>query len=162
MATLFIPVGIPGCGKSHLAHGLHPYAIVSTDAIRAQLGDVNDQSRNDQVFAQFHCNIHNFLAMGKSVFADATNLDARARGNLRDIADQITTKAMSGQLTDWWPVTTHLILFRNVDQAIKRNRTRDRTVPEDVMYRMLEKYERALAEIWSEPYDYVTEVSATR
>lgn len=162
MPTLFIPMGIPGCGKSHLAVGLQPHAIVSTDEIRSRLGDVSDQTQNDRVFAQFHCEIHTWLAGGKSVYADATNLDSRARSNLRDIADQISAKALSFQLEDWWPVQTHLIVFKNPLEALTRNRKRDRKVPEDVMLRMLEKYERALGDIWSERYDFITEVSATR
>jgi predicted kinase len=166
MSILYIPVGIPGCGKSTLALGLGPNAIISTDEIRGRLGDVNDQSKNDQVFAQFHFEIHTFLMGDKSVFADATNLDKRARERLLGIAKQINDIAYDVQdLTKGemvWPVQTHLLLFRNMAQALERNQKRERTVPDDVMLRMIEKYERAVTDIGSENYDYVTEVSAVR
>jgi predicted kinase len=157
MSILYIPVGIPGCGKSTLALGLGPNAIISTDEIRGRLGDVNDQSKNDQVFAQFHFEIHTFLMGDKSVFA---------RERLLGIAKQINDIAYDVQdLTKGemvWPVQTHLLLFRNMAQALERNQKRERTVPDDVMLRMIEKYERAVTDIGSENYDYVTEVSAVR
>lgn len=170
MPTLFIPVAIPGAGKSHLAQAVGANAIISTDEIRGRLcnGDLTDQSKNDQVFAQFHFEVHTWLMGGKSVYADATNLHGFARDHLRHIADQIN--AIAYDLQDLsktggepvYPVQTHLILFRNLDQAIARNKARSRVVPDDVMLRMIDQYERAVLDIANEDYDYVTEVSATR
>jgi predicted kinase len=149
MATLLIPVGIPGCGKSHWAEAIGT-AVVSTDMIREYLtGDVNDQSQNDRVFENFYAAIEKGLLLG-NVYADATNLGGMARAELRLIA----------QRTD---ATTHLILFRNLEQAIRRNAERERVVPSDVMMRMIEKYERAVTAIQRhERYDYITEVSSVR
>lgn len=147
---LYIPVGIPGCGKSTWANGLlDGVNIESTDAIRASLGDVNDQQKNDDVFATWHHWIEAGLQDRESVYADATNLDGHARGTLRMIAQRTGAK-------------THLILFRNLEQAISRNLKRERTVPADVMIRMISKYERAAQDISYENYDYITEVSAVR
>ena len=149
MRTLFIPVGIPGCGKSTWADALD-HLVFSTDEIRAKMGDVSDQSNNDAVFAEFHqALLINLLDSGRSVVADATNLRDFARAKLRRIA--VSANA-----------ATHLILFRNVEQAIARNSARDRVVPPDVMVRMIEQYERAIIDIASEPYNYITEVSAVR
>jgi predicted kinase len=166
MSILFIPVGIPGCGKSHFGLGLSANAIVSTDDIRSRItGDANDQSANEQVFAQFHFDIHTWLMGNKSVVADATNLDKSSRERLRAIATQINNVAYDVQNLDHsasliWPVQTHLILFHNLAQAIERNLRRERTVPADVMLRMMDKYERAVQDISHEDYDFVTEVSA--
>jgi predicted kinase len=157
MPIIYIPVGIPGCGKSHLMRGLHPHAIVSSDQIREILtGDMNDQTRNGDVFKQFHENIELWLRGGKTVAADATNLDRDARGTLRRIVADVNRVGIGGY------VATHVILFRNLSQAIVRNAARERTVPPDAMLRMIEKYERAVIDIASENYDYVTEVSSVR
>jgi predicted kinase len=146
MSVLHIPVGIPGCGKSTFAT-THGVPIVSTDAIREQMGDVNDQSRNDEVFDRYHRALEQHLLAGQSVFADATNLDNFARAKLRDIA------AKHG-------AQTNLIVFKNLGQAIHRNQARDRKVPSDVMLRMLDKHERAMMDLKHEGYDHVTEVSS--
>lgn len=153
MSILFIPIGIPGCGKSTFARGLGA-DIVSSDTIRALLtGDENDQTRNGEVFKQFHARIYSDLSNGRNVFADATNLTVSARKALLDEAE--TARKVQ-------PVTTHVILFKNPAQALRRNNSRDRVVPEDVMLKMLEKYEQTLSNLWSENYDHITEVSATR
>lgn len=152
MATLFIPVGIPGCGKSTFAESLDTTIPVSTDAIREALGDVNDQSKNNEVFAIFHNMIGIFLKDGISVYADATNLDSESRGRLRGIAQEAGAK-------------THVLLFRNLEQAIRRNAERDRVVPADVMMRMIEKYERsvnALDHHGATLFDHITEVGSVR
>jgi predicted kinase len=141
---LYIPVGIPGCGKSHWATN-SDYFVVSTDAIRATLGDVNDQSKNDEVFEKFHRRLHMVLVSDQSVVADATNLRDFARERLRDIA--LANNA-----------ETHLIVFQNPLQALMRNRQRERTVPEDVMYRMVDQFERALVDISQEIYTTVTKI----
>lgn len=145
---LFIPVGIPGCGKSTMADSLSLY-IVSSDIIRASLSDVNDQSRNGEVFNIFHETLDAHLKADMHVMADATNLDRGSRAELRRIAERNN-------------VRTHLILFRNVEQAIQRNSERERVVPADVMLRMIDKYERAIQDIDQEHYDFVTEVTAVR
>jgi len=151
--TLFIPVGIPGCGKS--TFGLVSGArIVSTDAIRASLtGDESNQDKNGEVFKRFHAQIYALLSNGHSAFADATNLTPGARKELRETADLVAKMR---------PVRTHVFLFKNPTQALRRNRERERVVPEDVMLRMLEKYEQTLSDLWSESYNHVTVVSETR
>lgn len=151
--VLFIPVGIPGCGKSHFGRSLGA-DIVSTDAIRKVLtGSEDDQTRNADVFAQFHGMIHVKLINGRSVYADATNLRDFARERLlREVESARRIR----------PIKTHLILFRNVHQAIDRNGTRTRVVPSDIMIKMLGQYEKAVVDLAHETYDFVTEVSATR
>lgn len=167
MPVLFIPIAIPGAGKSAMAEVSGADAIVSTDQLRLELtGDMNSQDANAEVFRRYYQNIDLFLRGSKDVWADATNLEAFSRLKLRSIADRITDEANDLQdLTRGhilWPVRTHAIIFRNLDQAIARNYARDRVVPKDVMERMIEKYERALMDIVHEDYDFVTEVSATR
>lgn len=150
MNVLYIPVGIPGCGKSGWANGLPDEVnIESTDSIRSKMGDVNDQDKNQEVFETFYQWIEAGLRDQESVYADATNLESASRSILREIAERHHAH-------------THLILFRNLGQAISRNLRRERVVPANVMIRMIEKYERAVRDIGYEEYNYGTEVSAVR
>lgn len=167
---LIIPVGIPGCGKSTFAEKFFNKGtdqIWSTDAIRSVMGDVNDQSQNDEVFKRFHDYIREDLVDGFRVFADATNLTNKARTTLRalaKLADEDRSKMIpqsSGHAVDLREkVKLHLIVFTNPDQAVYRNRQRERTVPHDAMMRMLENYERFHLDLAQERhlYDTVTEI----
>jgi predicted kinase len=149
MANLFIPIGIPGCGKSTWIEVFlgGRAKVVSTDDIRERrFGDVNDMSNNKLVFEIFHDHIEIALERGIDVVADATNLHRSSRERVKECAreqDKI-----------------HYILFRNSLQAIRQNKARsDRQVPDDVMmYRMLPAYERTLMDIRDEAYDTLTEI----
>lgn len=151
MPKLIIPVGIPGCGKSTWAAQFFSPYIVSTDAIRLRLfGDENNQDHNDAVFDKFHRDIEDYLQLtlpGSTVVADATNLDNRARTTLRAI----------GKLNQ---AELHLIYFTNLDEAIMRNRRRERVVPMEAMERMMDKWERFRLELPQEAhlYNSITEI----
>lgn len=148
-ATLIVLAGIPGSGKSGWASTLlSSAAVVSSDAIREELtGDESIQDLNDEVFSLFHSRIDNFLRIGGTVVADSTALTTGARATLRAIA----------RLND---AVAHLVYFSNLEQACSRNLSRDRTVPADVMMRMLEKYERFRLNLPTEAqhWNSVTEV----
>lgn len=155
MAKLIILCGIPGCGKStwaeiYLSGNFH-YASHSSDAIRKELtGDENNQDVNEKVFQTFHARITESLAHGFDTVADSTALDFRARLNLMDAA--------KGH-------GIHLVLFRNNEEAIRRNRDRDRVVPDHVMNRMLDKYEKTLHNLREGErfaYDSITEISGVQ
>jgi predicted kinase len=142
---LHILVGIPGCGKSTYAASLTGN-VISSDALREEiLKDVNDQSQNEVVFRVFHNMLRWGLSLGTDMIADATSLDSRSRANLREVARETDAEA-------------HLYLFRNTSEALMRNARRDRRVPDDVMVRMVEKYERTLLTLPQERYTSVTEI----
>lgn len=149
---LFILVGVPGCGKSTWAKTfLSDAQIVSSDAIREELtGDATVQDKNGQVFNIFHQRLAEALAQGRNAVADSTALDQFARGQLRGIAQTFNAE-------------THVILFKNLGQALSRNRKRERVVPDDVMARMFDKFESASAEIGAHGsfrYDTITEIES--
>jgi predicted kinase len=138
-ATLYIPVGIPGSGKSTWARdrGLR---IVSTDDIRLELFGTltaaNDPTvrevNNAMVFQTFHDKIAIMLRGGTDVVADATNLHASARRTLRKIARESGAHAV-------------VVLFDNIGQAVQRNNARlesdpDRFVPDEVMDKMIMQF----------------------
>lgn len=149
MAKLHIPVGIPGCGKSTFVNRLQPCYVVSTDAIRAEMGDVNDQSRNDEVFDRYHRLLAKVLGNGYDAYADATNLRDFARARLRQIASEAGAE-------------THLWVFANLAQAVVRNQQRERVVASAVMTRMTSQFEKAEHDILHEPYTSITYIDSVR
>ena len=151
MAILYIPMGLPGCGKSTFASKIMSHAVrVSSDDIREQLtGDATNQSRNDEVFKQYYHRITLMLSSGRSVYADATNLRDFARRDLRNIAQNRK-------------IETHLFVFNNIEQAVRRNATRERVVPEDVMGRFMYQFEKALVDIQTEPYTSITYIEGVQ
>jgi predicted kinase len=148
---LIVLAAIPGSGKTTWAEQLlAPNAeIVSSDAIREEMGDVYDQSRNGQVFNIFHARISWFLCYGKTVVADSTALTADARKQLRSVADL-------------YGAERHLVYFSNVGAACSRNMKRERVVPAEAMERMLDKYENFLLALPQEKehWDTITEIKS--
>jgi predicted kinase len=163
MPVLYIPVGIPGCGKSALRSAFPHALAVSSDDIRAEPafgGNVYDQSKNDLVFSEFHARIDLGLRARSSVYADATSLNTAARARLREVAARVNADSQHMRIDNM--VTTHVLLFRNLSQAIKRNAERERVVPADAMLRMIEKYEQTISAFEHHEaamYDHVTEIS---
>lgn len=154
MRNLIILAGIPGCGKSTWAENmLGSYVILSTDSIRKRLAgsltEAHAQNLNSQVFREFYALIEEYLKNGWSVVADATNLTRKSRQDLVNIANLTGANA-------------HLVLFKNVQQAIDRNMAReeDRVVPEDVMEKMVGKYRDTLAELPQEQYVSITRIES--
>jgi predicted kinase len=169
MTNLVIPVGLPGCGKSTWAKNFFDlkYAIVSSDSIREELfgslvaahaGDgtkeFNPQQKaenNTRVFEIFHEKIEEALKHGVDVYADATNLNQRSRQRLVDIANKAHAR-------------THLIVFKNSDEALMRNKLRpvDKMVPDEVMAGFILKAQTTYIEIATEKYDTVTVISSVK
>lgn len=156
MSNLIILAGIPGCGKSTWARMLR-LPIVSSDEIRqtifgslksAHLPEVKKDA-NNRVFALFHTQIGDCLTKKKSVIADATNLTARSREELRRIAYVHNAGV-------------HLVLFDNLGQALERNQAReeDAQVPPEVMAHMHRKYVEMVSGLSSERYSSVTRIDA--
>lgn len=79
MSTLYIMVGIPGAGKDYyIEHTKKDTDIVlSSDGIRAELGDVNDQSQNELVFSMLYERLEENLKAGNDVWFNATNINIK-------------------------------------------------------------------------------------
>lgn len=146
--VLHIPIGLPGSGKStwtkfYLRGAYH----VSSDAIREEMHGTyhHDTALNPIVFDEFYRRIRSRLTFDGDVVADATNLGAKYRVNLLNIAEETGS-------------TVSYIVFTNTVQAIIRNAQRQppRRVPDDVMAAFVGKYEMALTEIPTEPYHHIT------
>lgn len=139
-------IGLPGSGKStyaaeqHKKYGTH---VCSSDAIRAELGDVNDQGNNEKVFRILHRRIKDYLRNGESVIYDATNIKSKRRraflAELRSISCE-----------------KHCIIFRtSYEQCLKRNELRERKVPPEVIRKMYMSWDTPYYfEGWDEIFIY--------
>lgn len=125
--------GIPGSGKSTYCNDYKDnkdYVIVSSDSIREELGDVNDQSRNTEVFQIVHDRTKNALKNGYNVIQDCTSLSRKRRINF-----------ISNELRDI-PCEKICVLFATPIEICKvNNANRVRKVPEEVIDRMIKNFE---------------------
>lgn len=134
MSTFYMIVGIAGSGKSTLYEEQYAHAgmvYVSSDAIREEVfGDANDQSHNAEVFEIMKQRTLQALRGHKDVFYDATNLSAKRRiaflKNLEGIKNLRKVCVVN-------VVPVHV--------AWKRNSSRERQVPIEVINRMVKQFE---------------------
>ena len=122
---LYVTVGLVASGKSTWAetHKEELNAIIhSSDEIRKELGDVNDQSKNELVFKILHQRIKDDLQAGKNVIYDATNLNRKRRIHFL----QNELKGI--------PCEKICLLFATpYEICLSNNFARDRQVPEEVL-----------------------------
>lgn len=131
MGKLYFMCGLPGSGKSTYAEKLKEECVIihSSDAIRQELGDVNDQSKNTEVFEILHKRIKDDLRDGKSVCYDATNLSRKRRvAFLRQLKNIPCEKFC-------------VLIATPFEECCKQNNSRDRRVPDDVMWRMYKNFQ---------------------
>ena len=112
-----------GVGKSTWLVERYPQAsLVSMDEIRGELtGDVNDQSRNQEVFELAFERLKGLLERGAEVAWDATSLRLAHRQSLYELA----AKYKAFVSVD--------VLFAPLELALERNQQRDRQVPKHVI-----------------------------
>ena len=145
MSNITILAGVPGCGKSTYARRLSSpcVRIVSSDQIRKQMAGSLLAAHQQKVnpWPQFHRDIENSAIHGVNVIADATFLTHKSRKTVRDIAQKHNTDF-------------HLVLFKNVAEALDRNKLRDpdEIVPDEVQDNMVKQYWDTLAILPQEWY----------
>lgn len=125
--------GLPGSGKSTWAEnnkGNLDFTIHSSDAIRAEFGDVNDQSKNELVFNTLHKRIKEDLRDGKNVAYDATSLSRKRRIHF-----------LSNELRDISCKKVCVLFATPYEVCLKNNANRERKVPEEVIERMIKNFE---------------------
>ncbi len=128
-------VGLPGSGKSTY---LEKQGItgLSSDAVRLLLADdVTDQTIHPQVFAALRYLLRQRLIIGRPVtYVDATHLTLEERRPYIQIARTFNSEIEA--------------VFFDVplDACRRRNRLRDRVVPEDAMDKMAAKLVRPVLE----------------
>lgn len=139
---LYIMIGVPGSGKSYVAHEMAESlnaVIHSSDDIREELfGDANVQSGNNEVFALMHKRVKEDLIAGKNVIYDATNTRLKGRMNL--------FKMFGGDSK-----ITAIRVKASLKTCLNRNAQRNRVVPPDVIRRFYFQFEPpVMNEGWSE------------
>lgn len=128
---LYILTGLPGSGKSTWAKENLPNAVVvCKDTIREEIcGDVNDQSKNKEVFNIARTRTKKLLEEGKDVITDATHLTRKQRANVAALAPAETAVGIV------WMNTS-------LKTCLERNAARDRVVPPNVIRKMHFTFER--------------------
>ncbi|MGQ9681873.1 MAG: AAA family ATPase [Anaerolineae bacterium] len=132
VATFYLPVGVPGAGKSTwVRHNLERAITVSMDDLREQLlGDRADQRRNPEVYRRCRALLGRALRAGEAVVWDAQSHTWAARQSLLAAAREAHAYVV--------------VVYFDVplDVALRRNARRPKPVPESVIrrsYRQLEE-----------------------
>ena len=126
--TFIMMIGLPCSGKTYKAKELaeqYNATIFSSDSLREELfGDVNEQSRNRELFAELHKRIKDYLREGKSAIYDATNISYKRRMAFLSELKNIPCKKIC------------LLMATPYEECLNRNAERERKVPEGVIERM--------------------------
>lgn len=130
MVKFYMLSGLPGSGKSTYAEKLKEEGVIihSSDNIREELGNVNDQSKNTEVFEILHKRIKNDLQDGKSVAYDATNINRKRRVSFLQELKNIPCNK------------TCVLVATPFEECLKQNNNRDRKVPEEVIWNMYKNF----------------------
>lgn len=132
-STIYVMCGYPGAGKTYFAKNYlvqDGCTYISSDDIRAEIcDDVQDQSKNYEVFEIFYARARQAVENGKDVVLDATHLTRKARRRSCKRFKGLRCRFIAVQLTT------------PVKEAMRRNKSRDRVVPNYAMNRMIESWE---------------------
>lgn len=128
MSKLIMLCGLPGSGKSIFAKNIQQRenAIIhSSDNLREELfGDINECSRNDELFKELHRRIKQNLENGNTIIYDATNTSHKKR------------KAFLESLRNIECYKECYIIATPYEQCLIQNNQRERKVPEFVIKKM--------------------------
>lgn len=118
-------VGLPGSGKSTYAEKSGANALSSDEIRRLISDDPTNQKIHARTFAVLRALLRHRLALRRPVtYIDATNLTRAERRPYRKLAEL-------------YEADIEAVLFDvSVEECQRRNRRRDRIVPEDVIERM--------------------------
>lgn len=132
--ALVIMMAPAGAGKTWFAEKHFPKgSIVASDTCREMIcGDAGDQTIHYQTFEMFHTWISLRLSIGQLTVADSTAIKAHARRRLKGLAYKHHK-----------PVVV-IALDYPIEEIFKRNKSRDRVVPEDVIIRMYDIFRASL------------------
>ncbi|MDP4181880.1 MAG: AAA family ATPase [Bacillota bacterium] len=129
MVKFIMMVGLPGSGKSSLAKeiSIKENAVIhSSDELRLELfGDVNNSDKNNQTFTELDKRIRHDLLKGFNVIYDATNISYKKRKCYLD-----KLKSIPCYKKCYFLATHH-------ETCLKRNKARNRFIPEEVIINML-------------------------
>lgn len=127
-------VGIPGCGKStyaeKIASDYNNATIYSSDAYRKKLfGSEDVQDNPELVFGTLYKDLINDISNGNSVILDATNVTMKDR-----------SRALQ-RIKEYDCVRIAVVMCTSFEECARRNSSRVRKVPDEVLRRMISKFE---------------------
>lgn len=124
---IVITIGIPGCGKSTEAAKLgEEFVEANRDEARLQLtGSYDNFSMENDVTYLVHKTIGNAFRAGKSVIVSDTNTVPKFRKQLIEFVRKVGYTDIEA-----W------IFNVDVDTCLKRNQTRTKPVPPDIIQKM--------------------------
>lgn len=135
MPNLYMTIGLPGSGKSTWAKdnlNVRFTEIFSPDEYRKKItGDANNQKMNRTVFNTLYSHMIKALNANRDVCIDATNINIKDRSHVFNIVKECSVK-----------VTVYGVLFLTPDaECRRRNEDRDRVVPDEVITKMMCKFQ---------------------
>ncbi len=133
MPDLHIMVGIPGSGKDYyIDHNCvrqDSDVVISSDAIRAELGDVNDQSQNEEVFKILYNRLGRHLQRGDNIWFNATNVTISNRSRAIEMGKKFGYRIIAD------------IMATPFGVCVRRDSQRDRTVGEEVIKKFVFRFQ---------------------
>lgn len=135
MATFYLYMGLPGSGKTYLAHkhatGEYDFVIDSDEVRESLFGDASYQGDNDKVFRTMYDITVKGLREGDNIFYVATNLSMKKRIAL--------VKRLKKEVPG---VKCRCVcVVAPIDVCHRRNGARERIVPEEVIDRMARQFD---------------------
>ena len=131
--TFLMLCGLPCSEKSTKAIELaikYDATIFSSDALREELfGDINCQTRNEELFRELHKRIKDCLKSGKSAIYDACNIHYKER------------KAFLAELKRIPCEKICIVMATPYEECVRRAKVRERKVPEHVIKRMYRTFD---------------------
>lgn len=148
MSKFYMLVGLPASGKTTIAVNLFKNntnsRLRSSDGLRSELlNDINDMSRNKEIFDLLHSIIKSDLYHERDTIYDATNLNADRRKEFLKSLSLLKCEK--------------ICIFVNTpyNVCVERNSKRERVVPISVMEKMKDNLQKP---DMSEGWDKISEV----
>ncbi len=152
--NIVILVGIPGSGKSTEYKNRYSDSMktlyINADSIRKELyGDENIQGDGKVVFSKVFSKFKRGLIdpSVERIVVDNTNVSFKSRKQFYEMIEDYSDG----------DYRIDLIFFDNFELAKKRNLSRDRVVPEEVMDRMISNFQGPNS--WEEQNAHITFIS---
>ncbi len=143
MNKMIMIVGLPASGKSKVAQELSKEfnaTIHSSDSLREELfGNINEVSKNNELFTELHKRIKRNLLSNKNVIYDATNISYKKRKSFIESLNKINCEKVC------------YLIATPYEQCLKQNQLRERKVPDYVVEKMYKQiYIPQMYEGWDE------------
>lgn len=104
MTKVIMGIGIPGSGKTTILKKVandYGYSYICPDDIRLELtGDINDQSKNKEVWEESYRRLEKNLKEGKTVVFDATFAKVSTREECINLAHKFGANKIQGIYID--------------------------------------------------------------